>query len=112
MMSGKLKFCYLTLFLLLLIACYQDLFHHSSLEKTVVEVTPYSDYEKKAASFQVVSYQVKQGEQFLTIIEKLNKQQITNIDQLVADFISLNPSADIYQLENGQVYLFPIYQDF
>ncbi|MBU5595734.1 hypothetical protein KQI76_11455 [Amphibacillus sp. MSJ-3] len=111
-MSGKLKFCYLTLFLLLLIACYQDLFHHSSLEKTVVEVTPHSDYEKKAASFQVVSYQVKQGEQFLTIIEKLNKQQITNIDQLVADFISLNPSADIYQLENGQVYLFPIYQDF
>lgn len=111
-MSGRLKLFGFIFCILLLIACYQDLYHDSDLKQTIAEVTPHSYYDKSLPSFQVISYQVQQGDQFLTIIEKLNNQQVINMEQSVSDFTSLNPSANIYQLENGRVYLFPVYHDY
>ncbi|WP_440895861.1 hypothetical protein ACS127_15150 [Amphibacillus sp. Q70] len=111
-MSSRLKFFSFIFCILLLITCYQDLYRDRDLnsKQTTAEVTPHSYYDESLSSFQVISYQVQQGEQLLTIIEKLNKQPVINIEQSVTDFISLNPSANIYQLEDGRVYLFPVYQ--
>ncbi|HHU19856.1 MAG TPA: hypothetical protein GXZ58_06545 [Bacilli bacterium] len=70
----------------------------------------YSNYDNKSLNFQVISYQTKTNDHFLSIIEKLNPETLINIETFISDFQALNPKADIYQLEANQIYLFPQYE--
>lgn len=108
-MSNKLKNFLFIFTIFLIIACYRDLQRDSKTEPIHAENPSYSYHDQKQASFQVVSYRIQQGEHFLTIIEKLNDQQLVNIEQITMDFQSLNPTVNIYQLKKGHVYLFPVY---
>lgn len=108
-MSSQFKNFLFIFIILLIVACYRDLQRESKTEPIHAENSSYTYYDQKQASFQVVSYQIQQGDQFLTIVEKLNNQQLADIEQVGEDFQSLNPSVDIYQLKKGHVYLFPIY---
>ncbi|WP_067836960.1 hypothetical protein [Amphibacillus sediminis] len=110
-MSSRSKSIITILFLLFIYACLKDLSHvisqdpHSSLNSS------YLYYDHNSQSFQVISYQVQQGDQWLSIIEQINDSQIHNIEQAMTDFLSLNPKADPYQLKIGRVYLFPVYHE-
>ncbi|WP_017472588.1 hypothetical protein [Amphibacillus jilinensis] len=110
-MSDQYKIIIFSIFALIFFACYQDLTkpsHHQDL--TPLTTSPLY-YDESIESFQVISYQVQRGDQFLSILEAINDIQIQNIDQAITDFKSLNPTADIFQLEVGHVYLFPRYSN-
>lgn len=62
--------------------------------------------------FEVVTIEVQEGETVLSIIEKLNEEQMDtlNITKLLNDFMMLNPNVDPYHLNNRKKYQFPIYK--
>lgn len=106
---NKVRFLGYVFIILLLIAAYHDLNDHPKNSNQSDQLPSYSNYERKSITFQVVSYQINDGENFMSIIEKLNPQSTINIESYISDFQALNPKADIYQLEVSRIYLFPIY---
>ncbi|MBM7542392.1 hypothetical protein [Amphibacillus cookii] len=110
-MSNQYKIGTLIILALVFFACYQDLTKPSHQQNLTSPTTSPLYYDESIESFQVISYQVQRGEQLLSILEAINDAQIQNIDQAIIDFKSLNPTADIYQLEVGHVYLFPRYSN-
>lgn len=68
-------------------------------------------YDQQSSSFQVISYNIKNNDTLFSIFDHLNANSSSiDIEQFLIDFQELNPSADIYQLENNITYLFPIYE--
>ncbi|SEN55406.1 hypothetical protein SAMN04488134_101346 [Amphibacillus marinus] len=96
-------------FTLIIIACYKDLTSPYTTKPSTAHDSLYLYYEQSPQSFQVISYQFQRGDQLLSIIEQLSAEPLTNIDQVLEDFQSLNPKADVYQLAEGRVYLLPVY---
>lgn len=109
-MSNKFKLFTYLFIILLFIATYHDLKTDNSMTTVTIDHSSYSNYANKSLDFQVVSYQIKANEHFLSIIEKLNPETLINIETFISDFQALNPRADIYQLETNRIYLFPLYK--
>ena len=111
-MSDSKKIVSLVFIILLCVTSYHDLTLNQGSE-AIVSNHRYNNFDDDLnAHFRVISIRVTNGDQFLTIMEQINPNKVKNIEQAVADFQSLNPSADIYHLENERVYLFPVYHDF
>jgi|GEM_PF-3113795 len=111
-MSDSKKIVSLLFIILLCVTSYHDLTHNPRSEAIVSNHSHDNFDDDLNAHFRVISIRVTNGDQFLTIMEQINPNKVKNIEQAVADFQSLNLSADIYHLENERVYLFPVYHDF
>jgi|SRR5690625_1937676 len=111
-MSDSKKIVSLLFIILLCVTSYHDLIHNQRSEAILSNHSHNNFDEDLNAHFKVISIRVTNGDQFLTIMDQINPNGVSNIEQSVADFQSLNPSADIYHLENERVYLFPVYHDF
>lgn len=108
-MSEKVKRFLFYLIIFILIACYKDLQLGSSSQSPPQNNSVHSYYFHDHSRFEVVSYQAQQGDSYLMILEKLNKDKIIDIEGGVKDFLALNPAADVYNLIDGNSYLFPLY---
>ncbi|CQR46862.1 hypothetical protein BN1058_01145 [Paraliobacillus sp. PM-2] len=62
------------------------------------------------SNFTVVSYRMKQGDTFISVIDQLNPNlHKFDIKKIKNDFELLNPQIGISQLQTGAYYLFPVY---
>ncbi|OZU89955.1 hypothetical protein CIL03_02095 [Virgibacillus indicus] len=61
--------------------------------------------------FEIVHIKVKSGETVLSIVEKINNNdiEILNVNQIISDFRLANPETDPFQLQTGHYYYFPLY---
>ncbi len=93
--------------LLLAFSMYQDLFKEANMPRLQ------DDEMQQIGSFYVIKKQVAPGENVLSIVEKVNKQEEIEIDikQIMLDFKIANPSVNPYQLTPGKYYFFPVYSD-
>ncbi|WP_100010639.1 hypothetical protein [Lentibacillus sediminis] len=63
--------------------------------------------------YQVSHVQARTGETVLSIVERIHASPLTRINpaQILADFQTMNPSADPNKLETGRYYYFPLYKN-
>ncbi|GAB3051011.1 hypothetical protein [Virgibacillus ainsalahensis] len=101
------KFFIYILFILLFISIYQDL-----SVGTVPEIKKQStDVEQSDEKYDVAHVKLKAGDTVLSIVERINNNELKQVDieQIITDFQTINPSSDPYQLEQGVYYYFPVY---
>lgn len=93
--------------LLLIMSIHFDLSKQSDFENDVID----HEQEDQSTHFTIVKIEVMPGDTLLSISEQLNPQlfSLLNIEQLFADFITLNPSSDPQKLITGKNYYFPKY---
>ncbi|SHF61430.1 hypothetical protein [Ornithinibacillus halophilus] len=94
--------------ILFLISVYKDL-------STGIEINKEENFEvpsinEENPSFSVVKIKIMPGDTFISIMDNINEQNIQNFDQMIADFKSLNPNSDPYQLQVETFYYFPLYK--
>jgi hypothetical protein len=98
--------------ILFLISIYKDLYTGTDLSTPYEEeVTNNNDAISSSDSkYDAIKIKIGPGDTVITIIEKLNPTVDNfNIDQIVADFLTLNPNADPNKLQNNRFYFFPKY---
>lgn len=96
--------------LLLIVSIYKDLsvgqtlLHDSAIEDT-------SSIEKESLEFKVIKVKVQPGDTVLSIIEKVNNNQLDHLDiqKVMADFKQVNPLVNPYDLKLNSYYYFPVY---
>ncbi|GGH79796.1 regulatory protein YycH of two-component signal transduction system YycFG [Pullulanibacillus pueri] len=76
----------------------------SAEAKTKLQKTP-----STSKPFQNVTVQT--GDTVLSIIERLNPNQVENISKMINDFQLLNPKQNPNQIKIGESYRFPLYKD-
>lgn len=93
---------------LMIMSIYHDL---SKTYSPVDDNTPEMD-DNFNINYTVVSIKISSGDTLLSINEQLNPHFLTEVDieQLLEDFMVLNPSVDPQQLKVGNTYYFPKYQ--
>lgn len=107
--SKRLLFYFIII--LLIISLYKDLtdgsfsFNHNKLGQ-IQQIYP-NEQETKLT---VVAVRVQAGDTLLSITEQINQQTLElDIDQMINDFKTLNPTIDPFHLEPNSVYYFRIY---
>ncbi|GAA5415525.1 hypothetical protein Pryu01_00556 [Paraliobacillus ryukyuensis] len=103
--SKKIILCFLLF--LLLYSVIVDLTNNSSMNEPL---TGELSETKNQISFNVVSYQMKEQDTFISVIDQLNPN-LTEYDltKVRNDFIQLNPSIHPSNLKTKVTYLFPQY---
>src|SRR5690625_2352299 len=105
-----LKKCtqYLLLFLIIT-SVYHDL-TTGSLPHTESNIDQ-AQIEQTHHEIIIVKRDVQAGETVLSIIEKINQDQLHELDisKILSDFKQLNPDADPFNLQLNKSYYFPVY---
>ncbi|WP_079708485.1 hypothetical protein [Paraliobacillus ryukyuensis] len=103
--SKKIILCFLLF--LLLYSVIVDLTNNSSMnEPLTVELSE----TKNQVSFNVVSYQMKEQDTFISVIDQLNPNLTAyDLTKVRNDFTQLNPSIHPSNLKPKVTYLFPQY---
>ncbi|KGP90519.1 hypothetical protein N780_05095 [Pontibacillus chungwhensis BH030062] len=74
------------------------------------ESTKSSDPSIEQERFRVIEHRVKAGDTVLSIMEKINKDgPPVTIEQMLADFESINKGQDPNTIKMNEIYLFPYY---
>lgn len=96
--------------ILCLIGIYKDLQLGFSPERENISAT---EPVLPAVDYQVSHIQAAAGETVLSVVERIHSRPLTKINpaQILADFQTMNPSADPNKLEAGRYYYFPIYKN-
>jgi hypothetical protein len=96
--------------ILFLIACwtsYQDL-TSGSLPAGKNEAATNQPQAQETAAVPYLRVTVSPGDTLLSITERVSSRQ-PDINQVIHDFLTLNPSVDPNHLKIGETYAFPVY---
>ncbi|WP_339193075.1 hypothetical protein NSU02_13650 [Aeribacillus sp. FSL W8-0870] len=64
------------------------------------------------AEEQFMKVKVKEGDTVLSIVEKIhNKPVPASIEEIIKDFGELNSNEDVYSIQAGKTYKFPLYNN-
>jgi|SRR5690625_2458818 len=85
--------------------------HDLSKKSYSINDTMTNAEQSKPLNYTIVKQKILPGDTFLSIIELINPSSFEelDIDQLIADFIDLNPKVNPHQLIVGHTYYFPKY---
>jgi len=98
----------ISIFSLIILLC-ASIYHDLSKE-TVDSSHLQQTMEASSNDFSAVKVNVTTGDTALTIIEDINQHmEHLNVDQVIADFHTLNPNTNPYRLEEDTSYYFPLY---
>ncbi|WP_218119756.1 hypothetical protein [Pelagirhabdus alkalitolerans] len=71
----------------------------------------YSHYDQLTQSFQVKSYRIEPHDTFQAVVFKINNRKTIDMEQALLDFYALNPKANHNELNIGDHYLWPKYDE-
>ncbi|MFC3039076.1 hypothetical protein ACFOGI_02280 [Virgibacillus xinjiangensis] len=103
----KKSFLYI-IAMLLCLSIYQDLFSGKSY-RPLVEKAPYTDEWKE---YEAIQIKAQPGDTVLSVVEKLNSSQADSldIDQIIKDWRTINPTSNPHELVPSNYYYFPRYK--
>ncbi|HLS34910.1 MAG TPA: hypothetical protein VK061_01570 [Bacillota bacterium] len=95
------------LIIFVILSVYADITTHNDV-KTKNLCNAFHD---ETSRYTIVSYEVKDGDSVLSVMEDINKHKFHQqpIEQMIDDFLVMNPDANPYQLIPNKIYYFPIY---
>lgn len=101
------RFLTVVCILLLIMSIHSDLSKQSNIANDVID----NEQKDRSTHFTIVKIEVMPGDTLLSISEQLNPQLFShlNVEELFADFVTLNPSSDPQKLITGKNYYFPKY---
>ncbi|MFC2948369.1 hypothetical protein [Virgibacillus sediminis] len=108
MYFAKRGFVYIIIMLLCL-SIYQDLLSGKSNHPEKEDIL----YTDELAEYKVVQRKVGSGDTILSVVENINggRTESLDIDQIMDDWRTMNPSSDPYTLIPSNYYYFPLYQE-